>query len=89
MDRNTTNRAGVPAKSLRLTVPPVVSGREKSGAEVPRGAMVDDVRAMKSVGLGVQDDHGSGTRPSGRRSRVNSGGRSWPETGSNTASPTG
>jgi len=42
---NITN-IGQSAKSLLETISPLVSVKEKSGAELPSGSMVDWVRAM-------------------------------------------
>jgi hypothetical protein len=43
---NMTSSAGAPSKSSRLTMLPSVSGREKSGAGVPSGIIVDGVATM-------------------------------------------
>src|SRR6056297_56360 len=52
-----TNNALRSWKSLKDTVPPSVSGSEKSGAGVPRGIIVEAVRTMEfrlSEGMGSQ-----------------------------------
>src|SRR5579863_357524 len=46
LQMNMTSNAGAPLKSASETVLPFVSGREKSGATVPSGSMVEGVRAI-------------------------------------------
>src|SRR5690606_27121755 len=49
LQMNATTSRGLSWKLARLTRSPLVDGRSKSGAGVPRGSMLDGVSAMETI----------------------------------------